>query len=317
MSRTNGCPLCGEATGLVAHGVVAPFIAELVGRETSPSELRRCEPCDLVFFDYRYDDKEMAAIYSGYREDSYRRIRTRWEPWYRRSVNDAFAGNPPAVADRRAFVEAVLRDAGLADERFGTIVDVGGDEGQFFPAVRASKRIVIDVSGKALPSDVTRMASLQELGREAGLVIIAHVLEHLPDPLGMAQEAVDALAPGGYLYVEVPLDRPRVRPSHREARHARWTLRLSRSRLAFTAADFASGVSRQRGWRVPHLGVIKESEHINYFSPASLDRLLGSAGLRVLAERSEPNATMGGLRLGRLGMVAQRLDGDRGQEGEA
>ena len=62
--------------------------------------------------------------------------------------------------------------------------------------------------------------------------------------------------------------------------------------------------------------MIKESEHINYFSPASLERLLGSAGLRVLAQRSEPNATMGGLRLGRLGMVAERLEGVRRQEGD-
>jgi SAM-dependent methyltransferase len=301
---------------VVAHGIVAPFIAELVGREPAPSSLRRCEPCDLVFFDHRYDDDEMSAIYSGYRNDDYRRIRTRWEPWYRRSVNEAFLGESAAVADRRHFVEAILRDAGLADEDFGMIVDVGGDEGQFFPAVRSDERVVIDVSNKALPPDVTRVASLQGLGRDAGLLIIAHVLEHLPDPLGMVREAIDVLAPGGFLYVEVPLDRPRIRPSHSTPRHARWTRWVSRSRAAFTAADFATGVSRQQGWRVPRLGLVKESEHINYFSTASLERLLRSAGLHVLAQRSEPNATGGGLRLGRLGMVAERLEGDCRREGE-
>jgi hypothetical protein len=82
---------------------------------------------------------------------------------------------------------------------------------------------------------------------------------------------------------------------------------LRRSRWAFIAADFATGVARQFSRRVPLLGVVKQSEHINYFDEPSLRRLLQRAGFTVIIMRSDVDARAGSFRLGRMGVVAKRM----------
>jgi hypothetical protein len=58
------------------------------------------------------------------------------------------------------------------------------------------------------------------------------------------------------------------------------------------------------GWKVPRLGIVKQSEHINFFTSSSLRALLESCGFEVTAERQDPDARVGAFRLGRLGMAA-------------
>ena len=36
------------------------------------------------------------------------------------------------------------------------------------------------------------------------LIILSHVLEHFPDPLGVVERVLERLNPGGVLYIEVP-----------------------------------------------------------------------------------------------------------------
>jgi len=53
---------------------------------------------------------------------------------------------------------------------------------------------------------------------------------------------------------------------------------------------------------------VKQSEHINYFTDHALKILLTRAGFNVVAYIAEPKASVGGLRLGKLGMVAVPAD---------
>jgi len=301
---SDSCPICGLPAGLAAHAVIAPFVAELtdlpIGKRIG---YRQCAHCGLGFFDHRYSTDEASRLYAGYRGADYVAVRRSWEPWYRDSVNDAFVPGSPGVSDRVRFASDVMARGGLRD-RLACAVDFGGDRGQFFPNVQIDRRIVIDISDQPLLPGVERVPTLQDLVDAPDLVIAAHVLEHLSDPRALLEEVRQVLAPDGFLYVEVPLDRPKVRGWHRTAAHARWTDAVSRWKWPFLLADVATGAAKQFRLTTPRLGVLKQSEHINFFDPSSLRKLLESSGFHVTGESAEPDATVGGLRLGRLGMVA-------------
>jgi SAM-dependent methyltransferase len=260
--------------------------------------------CQLAFFDDRYSDKEMDLLYASYRRETYVRVRRSWEPWYSAAVNDAFAPGSTAVRARVQFATSLLRQAGLKGDVM-CAVDFGGDQGQLFPDVAASRRIVVDVSDAQTLPGVERIASLDELDVAPDLVIAAHVFEHLAEPAELLKRISAVMAPGGHLYVEVPLDLPSVHKWHSRPAYATWLRFVRRSRATFVLLDFMSGIARQLGLSVPRLGVIKASEHINYFSADSLRWLLEDHGFQVLATRAEPRANAGPLRLGRLGIVAR------------
>ncbi|WP_165796353.1 methyltransferase domain-containing protein [Mycobacterium ahvazicum] len=242
-------------------------------------------------------------MYSGYRDERYLSIRRGWEPWYSRRVNFATKAGSDAAAERTEFMtEVVAAHTDIDDLR--NIVDVGGDEGQFFPAGYAGSKYVIEVSGKNLVEGVQAASTLDELPDSPHLVVAAHLLEHLVDPLALVAEVRSAVADDGLFYVEVPLDRPKVHPWHAGPRYRRFLNWVSVTRFSWIAADFATGVARNLGRSVPRLGTVKQSEHINYFSTRSLRTLLARGGFRVVGTASDPTASVGGLRMGRLGALA-------------
>jgi len=299
------CPACGTPAPLASLAVIAPFVAEIVGLSRGQRVgYRECAQCGLTFFDFRYSDANAERLYGGYRSSEYVRVRRSWEPWYRDNVNDAFAPGSAAVHDRVRFEQDVLLTrAGLA-RPLECAVDFGGDQGQFFPDIPTRRRVVVDLSDKPLMTGVERVASLDDLSDSPDLIILAHVLEHVSDPRELLLRLRRVLAPHGFLYVEVPLDRPRVRRWHLNRAYGVWLDAVSGHRWSFIPCDFASGVARQIGWTIPRLGVLKESEHINFFDARSLTSLLESIGFQVRATRADPGARAGHLRLGRLGIAA-------------
>jgi SAM-dependent methyltransferase len=253
--------------------VIAPFISTLsdlpVGQETT---LRCCDVCGLTFFDARYGGEELSSLYEHYRGEQYKEARRRWEPWYSRSVNDACSANSEHLNLRQSFMMKILKDADIGP-RLDCVVDFGGDEGQFFPSVPTGRRIVCDVSDRELPGSIEHISTLDDLGDvRPDLVIVAHVLEHLPDPLEPLKEIRQVISDSGILYVEVPLDRFRVSQFHASHQYRSYLRKLVRHRVPFVASDFLTGVSRQFRSSIPRLGVIKQSEHINYCNCSGLQR---------------------------------------------
>ena len=300
------CPICGAPGIMLAHGRIAPFILQLQGDPSDAprnTTLCRCGSCDLVYFSHRFDDETLAAMYSGYRNERYLSIRRRWEPWYSRDVNSATEPGSEAVDERIGFVTDIVGsyiDIGA----LRNIVDYGGDEGQFFPASYSGPKYVIEVSGKDLVDGVQAASSLEELPDRPHLVIAAHLLEHLVDPAALVKEIRAAVADDGFFYAEVPLDRPKVRQWHAGAPYRRFLDWVSAARGSWIAADFVAGVARNFGRTVPRLGAVKQSEHINYYSTQSLQALLAGGGFRVVSTQADPTASVGGLRMGRLGALA-------------
>jgi hypothetical protein len=300
------CPICRNEAAMRAHGTVAPFISSLSGLPLGQkTTLRMCDQCDLTFFDYRFGDRELSCLYQDYRGADYRTIRHHWEPWYSTGVNDGCSAGGTVVDERHLFMMNVLEAARLPPQ-LACAVDFGGDEGQFFPRVPIGRRIVCDVSNRALPAGIERISTLSELGDvKPDLVIIAHVLEHLPDPIEPLRDIRRVLDEDGMIYVEVPLDRFRVSPFHASTRYERYLHRLVQHRFPFVGLDFVSGVSRHFRSSIPRFGVIKQSEHINYFSPRSIVSALTASGFTVVSEGEDPNLKAGGLRMGCYGVAAR------------
>lgn len=300
------CPICEVKGEVVACGYVAPFILQLSGELANGSretKLCRCRRCDFVYFAYRFDDRTLAAMYSGYRSAKYLAARRHWEPWYSIAANTATAPGSKAVTERVRFLTDLLNSYTDVNS-LRNIVDYGGDEGQFFPVSYEGPKFVIDVSGKSLVDGVQAAASLAELPFQPHLVIAAHLLEHVVDPVAVVREVHRALGADGLFYVEVPLDRPKVRKWHETQRYRRYLRWVSEHRFTWIAADFVAGAARNFGLALPRLGAVKESEHINYFSQQSLRALLAAGGFKVVCSNADPTATVGGLRIGLLGALA-------------
>ena len=300
------CPICGSSGTIQAYGRIAPFILQLGGDpEGAPRDttLCRCDTCDLAYFSHRFDDNILTAMYSGYRNEKYLSTRRHWEPWYSRAMNSAMEPGSDVVAERVGFVTDIIGSYVQIDT-LRNIVDYGGDEGQFFPPGYSGPKFVIDVSGKELVEGVEAAASLDELPDRPHLVVASGVLEHLVDPVAVVKEIRAAVADDGLFYAEVPLDRPKVRQWHAGEDYRRFLDWVSATRGSWIAADFVAGMARNFGRRVPRLGAVKQSEHINYFSTQSLQALLTAGGFRVVTTRADPTATFEGLRLGRLGALA-------------
>ena len=286
--------------------MVAPFISLLTSLALGqPTALRYCDICDFRFFDSRYGSEELSSIYERYRSDQYRAVRQHWEPWYSQSVNDSSYADTGLVSERRSFMMRILKAAQM-DSKLDCAVDFGGDEGQFFPPVPTGRRIVCDVSQRDLPDGIEHISTMNELGDvKPDLVIVAHVLEHLPDPVQPLTEIRRSIAENGILYVEVPLDSFGVTPFHASARYQRYLRRLIPHRYVLIMVDFLSGVSRQFRSSIPTLGLIKQSEHINYFSVRSVLAALTASGFTVVAQYSEGPRRSRRLSFGRYGVAAR------------
>jgi len=301
----NLCLACASPVKRIAYAVVAPWIGELSGNNSPQmTALLSCDKCQFSFFEKRFSEQEMEAMYSAYRSEGYYKVRNSWEPWYGRSVNDAYSDASGHLDERVSFMTSILSSSGL--NKCTTVVDFGGDEGQFFPRIKIDNRIVIDVSNKSLRSNVVRAPSLEAVSGNIDLIVAAHIAEHVNDPIDFFRGLISHLKPGAHLYIEVPLDKPSVKKFHSTSKYEAFLQSLtSGGKKKFVIHDFASGVARQFGRRIPRRGIVKQSEHLNYYNLHSLSLIVEALGCTVVKSESLPNAKVGGLRLGRLGMLVK------------
>ena len=134
-----------------------------------------------------------------------------------------------------------------------TMLDYGGADGRFLPDFAAQK-YVYEISDIAPIDGVQRIATEAELGRYT-YVHLAHVLEHLVQPLELVRRVVDCIEPGGYLYVEVPQEIPDADLRRLQAGAAKMELNVH--------------------------------EHINAYSTSAVRKLMETVGLEVVAIQAD------------------------------
>ena len=166
-------------------------------RHAPEAEVRRCGACGMVYLWPRPDADDLARYYETcYRED-YGDL-----PVEKRYIED--------LVEARRRVER-LRPLLGSDVR---VLEVGSGSGAFLDAVRPYVKQITGVEpdresrawiegrlGLAVAAD---FESLQAEEETFDLVVMFHVLEHLPDPLAFLRSLPKLLRAGGKAVIEVP-----------------------------------------------------------------------------------------------------------------
>jgi hypothetical protein len=251
----------------------------------------------------------MTGLYSGYRGEHYFQVRRRFEPWFTRGALTFWdpSKNPTAVAERRNYMSETLSIFGVELNMKSAALDFGGDLGQFFPDGITGKKYLFDPSVSGVPGEVTRVKSLTSLNSSLGLVMNCHTLEHLPILHDQTHSMAQLLTQNGYLYIEVPLDRFKTSTLHKTSLYKLYIHLLLKIIPLFILVDFFSGLYRLLFGRIPFWGIVKQSEHLNYFSKESLLRLV--KGKVEVIGVSEPDLKFGQgrIKVGRIALVAQKI----------
>ena len=213
-----------------------------VGQCQARCNTLHCPRCGGLFMDLRFGEPEMAALYADYRGPAYTALRERYEPGYKRR-NEMLS-----QLSYTAAVENLLEGKLPARPR---ILDWGGDDGRNTPFRTTARRCdIVEISGKETLPGTHALTPAAALAGNYDLVVLSHVLEHLPAPFSLLEEIAPLLRRGARLYVEVPYER-----------------------LMNELADISSGTL----WHSKY----HWHEHINFFSKAALKALVARAGLVV------------------------------------
>jgi SAM-dependent methyltransferase len=243
--KPTACPICGEP--LIATGVAA--YDRLVTGEGLFTVLE-CPFCRLGMTDPQLGQDDLARFYA----DSY------YEDFYEHSGGRAVGGllyRLRAVYRRRSGARRNRRPPfDLPGVPPGCVLDVGCGAGELLADFgrRGWTTYGVDPSGAAVAAAARRGATVHEgtLGDRPwpdlsfDLITMAHSLEHIVDPVEAVRQAVERLAVGGLLAIEVP-------------NWACW------QRDVFRGRWFPLDLPR----------------HQQHFSPRALDRLGAEVGMRV------------------------------------
>jgi hypothetical protein len=172
-----------------------------------------------------------------------------------------------------------LRLAG-APRQFSRALDYGGGSGYILCGIEAEHKAVFDVSGEPPTPGVVSMSSEGNLGSDWDLVTNCQVLEHVSDPLATVTRIAELMAADGWFYVEVP-DQPWTNMTCPGGFRDRWLAWLIRHRLALMTADCFSTACRVKLGILPPFGFNPMREHLNYFTPNSLESVVKRSGLAV------------------------------------
>jgi hypothetical protein len=223
---------------------------ERVNQPTALVEIQLCEGCTFVQTKLPFHEDAINRLYADYREESYNRERTEFEPWYADMAPEVGHG-AVELATRVNAATKFLKDRMEVGDDF-TILDFGGSDGKFMPRLEG-KKFVFEISSVQPIEGVTRVHSAEELGTYS-LVQLAHVVEHVVEPLGLVRYVATMVAPGGFMYIETPQEIP-------DGERAQ--LKLGKRMVGI-------------------------HEHINSFSKTSVTKLIEQAGLQVVAIEATP-----------------------------
>ncbi|MBS1804658.1 MAG: class I SAM-dependent methyltransferase [Acidobacteria bacterium] len=216
-------------------------------------EMQVCLQCSFVQTRQPFSDEDLGRLYVDYRSATYNAERIRYEPTYAPIANDV----GKADQEMKCRVDGLNRwlEGKLETSADFSMLDFGGSDGRFLPKISGSK-FVFEISDTTPLPGIVRISSQKDLTNYS-YVQIAHVLEHVSEPLGLLKHVARFMKPSGYLYIEVPQD-------------------LSEEQIA----ALKNGSSRLEGLPI--------HEHVNVYCLASIKALVDAAGLTVLHAETTP-----------------------------
>lgn len=194
------CLACG--TESARPNAERPYPGAAAGR---PQRIQFCPHCGFGQCDPMPSDGELAALYAG----------DYWKQAAPKPVNRAAAAVPFLLATRRwsdlrkhlpaRALDLRMLDIGAGVGCLGLVAAAQMERGTYIavepdPTLRESLRLSWPqgTCGLALHAD------LSEVDGDFDIVVLSHLLEHVPSPLSLIEAALACLSPGGLLLVDVP-----------------------------------------------------------------------------------------------------------------
>jgi hypothetical protein len=225
-----------------------------------------CDACGFRFHNPRLEPDEEARLYSDYRSPEYLQMRHDSEPWYTVNLNTS-KGSQASYETRRAKLQSILGRQIKCDQ-IRRVLDYGGARGDLVRGlVPGAEAFVYDISGVPPVDGVKAVTNPAECAPD--LIVNTNVLEHVGFPQRLLKHMLQLAPAGGMIFLEVPVEDP-----------------LGFKQLAKRATQIALvGLLRPRlaPQVVRPATLYMMHEHVNYFTQASLSKLMQAASCSVIA----------------------------------
>ena len=219
MKLTANCVSCGSNGVDKKIGLFAPFIShrvmdypaqnlQLGGKEIGPPILFtnavRCQVCEFVFSQVRFEDTEMSKIYENYRDETYAQLRNTFEPGY--SQLNPLIGKSLTEINARQVAMADFFENGRALSHMKIVLDYGGDSGQHIPKFfEDAEKYVYEVSSSTPLEGVKSITDLKDIP-SVDFIMCSNVLEHIPYPREVLREIKQLCTKNTKIFIDVPLE---------------------------------------------------------------------------------------------------------------
>jgi SAM-dependent methyltransferase len=216
---------------------IAPFIVErMLGKKNNPNSIE-CLSCGLLWVDIEPTEKQLSRYYENYWQEEYIGHREKHEPGLRE--RHAHLLQPRGMRKNvEDFINGPIPN---------TVLDIGGGDGTETPYVGRSTVHILDVAPRRSIENIEHVDSIKQ---KYNLVVLAHTLEHVPDPRNILNFALSACKDDGYIYIEVP----------------------DEASLYGTRPRLDNLNKKRKQWH----------EHLNYYDPCSLTVLVSSCGIDII-----------------------------------
>lgn len=240
---------------LIALAKAIPIIRRVLDyrsdvQVTLKTQIRICKDCGFIGANQAYSSEQLLGLYYDYRSETYNRDRCSVEPSYA-LIQDQVGKSVQEQTARMNHIDQII-EAFVAVDNINSVLDWGGGEGRFVPSkLRNCNVTILDFSNEQPTNKAFHRVNKIDPEQTFDYLQICHVLEHVSEPHKLMSEVASHVRKGGYIYIEVPQDRP--------------------------DSDLEQFISS------PHASYHYLHEHINLYSIKSLSRLGASLGLKQLA----------------------------------
>jgi len=179
------------------------FLDLTIGAKT---KIRLCKDCQFIGPDHEYSEEQLKPLYHDYRSENYINERALFEKNFMQH-NYQSGKSTIEYIERQKNIDSIL-DRFIDTDKITYVLDWGGGEGKFVPTKLKHKDVwILDVSNEKLISDRYKRIDNPPNDILFNYVQICHVLEHIAAPNALMSKIINCLAPGAYVYIEVPKDR--------------------------------------------------------------------------------------------------------------
>lgn len=265
------CLICNSENVENLESGVSDFLKQRMfeGRDVQTNAVH-CKNCNFTYYNLRPNNEEIKRLYNNYRDSSYQKERQHFESWYTPEINEIIGKGIIEIESRKKNIEEIFSKY-INISNISTVLDYGGDKGQHIPPILKEKeRYVYEISGVKPVPGVHNLTNLSDKQNYFDIVLCSNVLEHVVSPADILADIKNLMKKKGYLYIELPYDNP-LFGSITDSFHFLFNKYFSWKDIAKQAFKML----RTKGFKPMH-------EHINFFSPESLEILLSNNNFEIL-----------------------------------